>query len=262
MLKFGKLATLAVLGALATSPAFAEDKSAAMVNGVSIPQARVDLRVKIATSQGQADSPELRKSIREDMINLEVLVQEAKKMGLDKDPEVVQQTELAQQSLLGGAYVQDYAKKHPIGEDQLTQEYEKLKASLGNNEYQARHILVETEDEAKTIIAQLGKKGKFDKIAKQKSKDAGSAERGGSLGWAVPSNFVPPFANAMLKLKKGEYTKEPVQSQYGWHVIKLDDVRNLKMPAFEELKPQMQQRLQQQIIQDLIADLRSKAKIE
>ena len=262
MLKLGKLATLAVLGALATSPAFAEDKSAAMVNGVSIPQARVDLRVKIATSQGQPDSPELRKAIREDMINLEVLAQEARKTGLDKDPEVMQQTELAQLSVLGGAYLQDYAKKHPIGEDQLTQEYEKLKVSLGNNEYQARHILVETEDEAKAIIAQLGKKGKFDKIAKQKSKDVGSATRGGSLGWAVPSNFVPPFANALLKLKKGEYTKEPVQTQYGWHIIKLDDVRNLKVPAFEELKPQIQQRLQQQVLQDLFADLRSKAKIE
>jgi peptidyl-prolyl cis-trans isomerase C len=124
------------------------------------------------------------------------------------------------------------------------------------------HILVDTEDEAKAIIAQLGKKGKFDKIAKAKSKDAGSVEKGGSLGWAVPSNFVPPFANAMLSLKKGTYTKEPVKTQFGWHVIKLDDIRSLKIPSYEELKPQMQQRLQQQIVQDLIADLRSKAKIE
>jgi len=262
MLKLGKLTTLAVLSALAINPAFAEDKSAAMVNGVSIPQARVDLRVKIATSQGQSDSPELRKSIREDMITLEVLVQEAKKMGLDKDPEVVQQTQLSQQSILGGAYVQDYSKKHPIGEDKLTQEYEKLKASLGNNEYEVRHIQVATEEEAKAIIAQLGKKGNFDKIAKQKSKDAGSAAKGGSLGWTVPSYLPPSFASAMTKLKKGEYTKEPIQSQAGWHIIKLDDIRNLKMPAFDELKPQMQQQLQQQLIKDLIAELRSKAKIE
>ena len=262
MLKTGKFAALAILSALAVNPAFAEDKSAALVNGVSIPQARVDLRVKIAVTQGQADSPELRKAIREDMISLEVLAQEAKKMGLDKDPEVIQQTELAKQSVLVSAFVQDYTKNHQISDDQLKQEYDKLKANLGKSEYNVSHILVETEDEAKAIIAQLGKKGKFDKIAKAKSKDAGSAVQGGSLGWAVPTNFVPPFANALLNLKKGTYTKTPVKSQFGWHIIKLDNVRDLKVPSFEELKPQIQQRLQQQSIQEHIADLRSKAKIE
>ena len=262
MLKTGKFAALAILSALAVNPAFAEDKSAALVNGVSIPQARVDLRVKIAVTQGQADSPELRKAIREDMISLEVLAQEAKKKGLDNDPEVIQQTELAKQSVLVSAFVQDYTKNHQISDDQLKQEYNKLKGNLGKSEYNVSHILVESEDEAKAIIAQLGKKGKFDKIAKAKSKDAGSAERGGSLGWAVPSNFVPPFANAVLSLKKGTYTKEPVKSQFGWHIIKLDDVRDLKVPSFEELKPQIQQRLQQQSIQEYIANLRSKAKIE
>jgi peptidyl-prolyl cis-trans isomerase C len=262
MLKTGKFAALAILSALAVNPAFAEDKSAALVNGVSIPQARVDLRVKIAAAQGQADSPELRKAIREDMISLEVLAQEAKKMGLDKDSEVIQQTELAKQSVLVGAFVQDYAKNHLISDDQLKLEYDKLKVNLGKSEYNVRHILVETEAEAKAIITQLGKKGKFDKIAKEKSKDAGSAEKGGSLGWAVPTNFVPPFANALLSLKKGTYTKEPVKSQFGWHIIKLDDVRDLKVPSFEELKPQILQRLQQQSIQEYITDLRSKAKIE
>ena len=222
----------------------------------------MDLRVKIAASQGQVDSPELRKAIREDMISLEVLAQEAKKMGLDKIPEVIQQTELADQTVLVSAFVQDYTKKNQISDDQLKQEYDKLKVNLGKSEYNVRHILVETEDEAKAIIAQLGKKGNFDKIAKEKSKDAGSAEKGGSLGWAVPSNFVPPFANALLILKKGTYTKEPVKSQFGWHIIKLDDVRVLKVPSFEELKPQIQQRLQQQSVQEYIADLRSKAKIE
>jgi peptidyl-prolyl cis-trans isomerase C len=262
MFKTGNFAALAIISALAVNPAFAEDKSAATVNGVAIPQARVDLRVKIAASQGQSDSPELRKAVRDDMINLEVLAQEAKKMGLDKDPEVVQQTELAEQSVLVGAFVQDYAKNHQISDDQLKQEYDKLKVNLGKSEYNVRHILVDTEDEAKAIIAQLGKKGKFDKIAKEKSKDAGSAEKGGSLGWAVPSNFVPPFANALVSMKKGSYSKEPVKSQFGWHIIKLDEVRDLKVPSFEELKPQIQQRLQQKSIQDYIADLRSKAKVE
>lgn len=261
MLKTSKFASLAILAALAINPAFAEDKSAALVNGVSIPQARVDLRVKAAAAQGQADSPELRKAIKEDMINLEVMAQEASKLGLDKNADVMQQMDLAKQSVLVGAFVQDYAKSHPISDEQLKAEYDKLKAKLGDKEFNARHILVETEAEAKDIIAQLGKKGKFEKLA-EKSKDAGSAERGGSLGWAVPGNFVAPFANALLNLKKGEYTKEPVQSQFGWHVIKLDDVRSLKVPPFEELQPQLQQRLQQQSIQKAITDLRAKAKIE
>lgn len=262
MYKTGKFAALAIISTLAVNTAFAEEKSAAMVNGISIPQARLDLRVKAATAQGQTDSPELRKAVREDMINLEVLSQEAVKLGLDKNSEVIQQTELARQSVLAGAFVQDHTKKNPISDDQLKQEYEKLKANLGKNEYNARHILVDTEAEAIVIIAQLGKKGNFEKIAKEKSKDAGSAERGGSLGWAVPNNFVAPFANAMTSLKKGTYTKEPVQTQFGWHVIKLDDVRDLNVPPFDEVKPQIQQRLQQQAIQEIINDLRSKAKIE
>jgi len=261
MLKTGKFAALAILGALAINPAFAEGKSAAMVNGISISQARVDLRVKAAAAQGQTDSPELRKAIREDMINLEVMAQEAGKLGLDKNPEVVQQVELAKLSVIVGAFVQDYAKNHPISEDQLKQEYDKLKAKLGNKEYNARHVLVETEEEAKDVITQLGKKVKFEKLA-EKSKDTGSASQGGLLGWNIPGNFVPEFANAMLNLKKGEYTKEPVKSQFGWHVIKLDDVRDMKVPSFEELKPQLQQRLQQQSIQKAITDLRAKAKIE
>jgi peptidyl-prolyl cis-trans isomerase C len=261
MFKTGKLATLAILSVLAINTAFAEDKSAAMVNGVSIPQSRIDLRVKVATQQGQPDTPELRKSIREDMINLEVLAQEAAKQGLDKSSEVTQQIALARQTVLANAFVQDYVMNHPVSDDVLKQEYEKLKVNVGTKEYKARHILVETEAEAKSIVTQLGKKAKFEKLA-AKSKDAGSAEHGGELEWAVPSNFVAPFANAMVGLKKGEYTKEPVQTQYGWHVIKLDDVRDLKVPPFDELKPQLQQRMQQQMIQNAISEMRDKAKIE
>ncbi|MBI5626115.1 MAG: peptidylprolyl isomerase [Nitrosomonadales bacterium] len=262
MYKSGKFAALAILSTLAISPAFAQEKSAALVNGISIPQARLDLRIKAATAQGQPDSPELRKAIREDMINLEVLAQEAVKLGMDKNPDVIQQAEISKQQILAGAYVQDHTKNHPIGEDQLKQEYEKLKANLGKSEYNAKHILVETEAEAKAIIAQLGKKGNFEKIAKEKSKDAGSKENGGSLGWAVPSNFVPEFANALTSLKKGAYTKDPVKTQFGWHVIKLEDVRDLNVPVFEDVKPQIQQRLHQQSVQGIINDLRSKAKIE
>lgn len=261
MLNTNKLAALAILSALVFNPAYAEEKSAALVNGVSIPQSRVDLAVKTELAQGQADTPELRKNIRETLIKRELMIQEADKLHLDKSPEVLQEMEMAKQSVLINAFLLDYMKKNPISEDVLKQEYEARKAKLGDKEYNARHILVGTEDEAKAIITQLNKKTKFAKLV-AKSKDTGSAAQGGSLGWAVPSNFVPPFAEALQSLKKGEYTKVPVQSQFGWHVILLDDERALKVPAFEEVKPQLQQRLQQQAIQKAIADLLAKAKVE
>jgi peptidyl-prolyl cis-trans isomerase C len=239
----------------------------------------VDARVKDALAQGQTDTPELRKAIRENMIRFELVIQEAKKLGLDKKPDILQQIDTATQQVLLSAFVRDYADSHPISDDVLKQEYDKLKAKLGDKEYNARHILVETEAEAKDIITQLeqlnekrtkkSKKAdkpetldsKFGELA-AKSKDTGSAENGGSLGWSAPSNFVAPFAEAMTALKKGEYTKTPVKSQFGWHVIKLDDVRDLKAPPFDEVKPQLQQRLQQQAIQKAIEDLRAKAKVE
>jgi peptidyl-prolyl cis-trans isomerase C len=261
MLKTHKFAALAILTALAITPAFAEDKSVAVVNGVAIPQARVETSVKAAQSQGRADSPELRQAIRDDLINREVIVQAAVKEGLDKTPDVIDQINMAKQSVLVNAFVQDSIKKTPITDAQLQQEYDNLKAKLGDKEYSVSHILVKTEAEAKKIIAELGKKVKFDKLAKE-SIDTGSAEHGGSLGWTVPKNLVEPFANALLNLKKGEYTKEPVKTQFGWHVIRLDDIRALKVPAFNELKPQLQQRLQQQAIQKTVADLRSAAKID
>lgn len=259
MLNKYKLTPLALVAALSIQPAFAND--AAVVNGVAISQERVEMNVKGAVAQGQTDTPELRKAIRDDLISREVMVQAAQKSGLDKNPDVAQQIELARQNVLVNAYVQDQLKTHPITEAQLQQGYDTLKAKLGDKEYSARHILVATEKEARDIIAQLGKKGSFEKLA-TKSMDTGSAEHGGALGWTVPKNFVEPFANALLTLKKGETTKDPVQTQFGWHVIRLDDVRPLKVPSYDELKPQLQQRLQQQEIQKIITDLRASAKID
>lgn len=260
MLKFSRFALLSALLAIAAT-AQADDKAAAIVNGVSIPQARVDMRVQAAMQQGQPDSPELRKAIRDDIVNLEVISQTATKNGLDKQPEVAQQLELARQSVLAGAFVQDYTKNHPIADDVLKQEYEALKARVGNKEYKISHILVDSEDEAKKVVAALKKGAKFAKIAKAESKDPGSKNNGGDLGWAVPSNFVQPFAQAVLKLNKGEVSV-PVQTQFGWHVIKLEDTRELKVPTFEEIKPNLEKRKQQEAIQKAIEELRSKAKIE
>jgi len=262
MLKFSKLALLSALLAIASGAQAADEKAAALVNGVAIPQARLDMRVKAVTQQGQPDSPEVRKSVRDDLINLEVISQAATKSGLDKQADVAQQLEIARQSVLAGAYVQDYAKNHPISDDALKQEYENLKKRVGNKEYKLSHILVASQDEANKVEADLKKKGSnFAKIAKTKSKDPGSADKGGDLGWAVPSNFVQPFGEAVLKLNKGQVS-EPVQTQFGWHVIKLEDTRELKVPTFDEVKPNLEKRLQQQAIQKEIEDLRSKAKVE
>ncbi len=266
MLKFSKLALLSALltlaaGAYAVDEKPAADKSAALVNGVPIPQSRVDLRIKVATTQGgQPDSPEMRKAIRDDLINLEVISQAAVKAGLDKQGDVVQQMELAKQSVLAGAFVQDYAKNHSISEEVLKQDYEAMKARVGNKEYKVSHVLVATEDEAKAIAKRV-KKEKFAKVAKEKSKDPGSKENGGDLGWTVPTNFVQPFGEAILKLTKGQVSA-PVQTQYGWHIIRLEDTRELKVPTFEEVRPQLEKRKQQESIQKAITELREKAKVE
>ena len=262
MLKPFNLAAFALFSALAASQVYAAEKPVAVVNGVSIPQARLEMRVQSASEQGQPDSPELRNSVREELISIELVSQEAVKKGLDKQAEITSQLELARQSVLAGAFMQDYFKNHPVSEDALKQEYETLKLATSSKEYKARHILVKEEAEAKSIAAQLKKKGaKFDKLADKHSLDPGSKGKGGELGWSMPNNYVPPFADAMVSLKKGEVSA-PVQSNFGWHIIKLDDVRDFNFPAFEEVKSNLMQRMQQQTAMKAVEDLRKSAKIE
>jgi peptidyl-prolyl cis-trans isomerase C len=183
------------------------------------------------------------------------------KKGFDKKPEIQGQMDLARQGVLIGAYLNDYVKTHPISEEQIKKEYTEITAKLGNKEYKARHVLVETEDQAKAIIAKLKKGEKIEDLAKE-SKDPGSKDRGGDLGWANPASFVPPFSAAMTKLEKGKFTETPVKSDFGWHVIQLDDVRELKLPPMEEAKGQIAQQLQQRMVQKHIDELRAKAKVE
>jgi peptidyl-prolyl cis-trans isomerase C len=260
MLKYSKFAALALLGAIASSTAYAESKNAATVNGVAIPQARLEMRVKAAMAQGQPDSAELRNAVKDELINIEVLAQAASKKGLSKQAEVVQQIELSRQTILASAFVQDYVKAHPISDDVLKQEYEKINKQRGNKEYKVSHILLKTEDDAKKVVEQV-KKGKFEDVAMDKSQDPGSSVKGGDLGWAVPSNFVKPFGDAMVAMGKGDISA-PVQSQFGWHVIKLEDTRDMKVPAFDEVKPNLTQHMQQQLVQKAIAEQRSKATIK
>jgi peptidyl-prolyl cis-trans isomerase C len=265
MLKRVQLPVLAMVGLLAAGSAIADDKVAATVNGVAIPQAMVDTRVKFAASQGQADTPELRKMIRDDLIKLELMSQAAKKSGLDKQPDVIEQLEMAKQSTLAGAFMLDYVKNHPISEDAVKQEYDRLKALHGPKDYRVAQIVVSTEAEAKAIEAQLKKKAKFDKLAKEKSIDPNSKMQGGEIGWNAPVSYAqafgPSFADALTKLNRGEVSA-PVQSQVGWHIIKLEDVRDWTPPPLEQVKPNLMQRLQQQAVQKEIDDLRNSAKIE
>ena len=260
MLKYSKFAALALLSAIASGAAYAATKPAATVNNVAIPESRLDMRVKAAMAQGQPDSPELRNAVRDELINIEVLAQAANKKGLNKQADVAQQIELSKKTILASAFVQDYVKNHPISDDALKQEFDKINKQRGNKEYKVSHILVKTEAEAKTVAEQL-KNSKFEDVAMDKSQDPGSSVKGGDLGWAVPSNFVKPFADAMVALNKGQISA-PVQSQFGWHVIKLEDTRDLKTPAFDEVKPNLTQHLQQQLVQKVITEQRAKAVIK
>jgi peptidyl-prolyl cis-trans isomerase C len=233
-----------------------------VVNGVTIPQSRIDMMSKELTASGQPSTPERQQAVKEELINREVLVQAAQKRGLDKNPDVVAQMDMARQAVLVRALFESEVKANPITDLDLQKQYEDFKKSMGENEYKVRHILVDKEDEAKAIIADLGKGADFAKLAKEKSKDPGSKDNGGDLDWGPAARYVKPFADALMALKKGQTTTAPVKTDFGWHVIRLDDVRPLKVPAFEELKEQFRQRAQQQQIQKLVMDLRSKAKVE
>jgi peptidyl-prolyl cis-trans isomerase C len=216
-----------------------------------------EFMVKQRTSQGQPDSPELRAAVRDELNTRELLVREARKQGLDKNPLVKTEIDLTSQTVLVRAFMADYLKAHPIPEDQMRKEYDVIKGQIGDKEYKVRHILVEKEDEAKEIIAALQKGEKFEKLA-ERSKDTGSKINGGDLDWNAPANFVKPFADAMVALQKGKFTTTPVQSQFGWHVIQLDDIRDAKVPPYDEVKPQLAQRMQGREVEQYLKDLRAK----
>ena len=212
-------------------------------------------------AQGRNDSPELRNNIQEELLRRAVLRQEAIRLGLDKTQEVQAQMDLARQGVLIGAYLNDYVRSHPVTDDQIKKEYDDIKAKLGNKEYKARHVLVATEDEAKAIIAKLKNGEKIEGLAKD-SKDPGSKDRGGDLGWANSASFVPPFSAAMVKLEKGKFTEAPVKTDFGWHVIQLEDTRELNLPTLEAAKGQITQQLMQRAVQKHIDELRAKAVIQ
>ena len=234
-----------------------------VVNGVTIPQSRVEAMNKELNSQGQPDNPERQAAIREELINREVLAQAAAKRGLDKNPDIAAQMDMARQAVLVRALFESEVKASPITDADLQKQYEQFRGSMGTNEYKVAHILVDKEDDAKAIIDALKKNpNDFAKLAKERSKDPGSKENGGDLDWGPSARYVKPFADAVTTQQKGQISAAPVKTDFGYHVIRVDDVRPLKVPEFAEVKEQFRQRAQQQQIQKLVMDLRSKAKIE
>ena len=267
--KFGTLlavtASVLALGACSPKPGdpAATGPAAATVNGKPISQRTIDMIVKQGGAAGHADSPEARKSIIDQLALQMVVAEEAVKKGLDKSPEVLDRINALRQSVLANAYVEDFIKSNPISEDALKAEYERIKASISGTEYMARHILVDKESEAKDIIARLKKDpAQFPKLAMEKSKDQGSKARGGELGWFDPRRMVPEFSAAVAKLEKGKFTEVPVKSQFGYHVILLEDSRAIEAPPLEQVKAQISQQLQQQGVKKQIDALKAAAKIE
>jgi peptidyl-prolyl cis-trans isomerase C len=237
-------------------------QNVAIVNGKPVPTARVDMLAQQLAKAGRPVNDDMKNQLKDEVIAREIFMQEAQKRGLDSSEDFKAQMELARQTILIRELFADYQKKNPVTDNEIKAEYDKFVAANGGKEYKARHILVPTEDEAKKIIAQLNKGAKFEDLAKKESKDPGSGANGGDLDWATPNSYVPEFAQALLKLKKGEMTQVPVKSQFGWHVIRVDDIREAQLPKLEDVRAQIAQQLQQQKLAQFQDQLRKSAKIE
>ncbi len=252
----------AMMGSLAM-PVLAQN--VAIVNGKAVPKARADTLAQQVAKSGRPITPEIEGQIKEEVIAREIFMQEAQKRGLDASDEFKTQMELARQSILINALFSDYKKANPVTDADMQAEYDKYVAANSGKEYKVHHILVEKEDQAKAIIAQLKKGGKgnsFEEIAKKQSKDPGSGANGGDLDWAAPGSYVKEFTDALLKLKKGQTTDTPVKTQFGYHVIRMDDERTAQLPKFEDVKPQIAQQMEQQKLAAFQQELRTKAKVE
>jgi peptidyl-prolyl cis-trans isomerase C len=254
------LLTAVALATTLAVPAMAQN--VAVVNGKPIPSSRVDALAQQVERTGRPVDDAIKAQIKEELILREIFAQEADKRGLRNTKAYKTQAELTLQTLLIRELFNDFQAKNPVTDAEVKAEYDKFVAANGGQEYRARHILVETEDQAKAIIANIKKGAKFEDIAKKESKDPGSGANGGDLDWATPSSFVPEFSDAMVKLNKGQMADEPVKSQFGWHVIRLDETRQAQLPAMEELKPQIVQQLQQQKLTAFQESLRKKAKVQ
>ncbi len=250
-----------ILAAVAAFPILAAAQNVATVNGKPVPKSRMDALMQQASRSGQPVTPELEARVREEVVLREIFAQEAERRGIAATADYRSQMELLRQTLLIRELFADYQRKNPPTDAEIKAEYDKFKAQAQGTEYRARHILVEKEDEAKALAAQLKGGANFEELAKKNSKDPGSAQRGGDLDFARPESYVPEFGQAMSKLKKGE-TSEPVRSQFGWHIIRLDDTREAQFPALEEVRDRIAQQMTQNKLQAYQQGLRDKAKTD
>ena len=237
-------------------------QNVAIVNGKAVPTARLDALAQQMAKAGRPVTAEMQGPLREEVITREIFMQEAQKQGLDSTDDFRTQMELVRQQVLIRELVSDFQKKNPVTDADAKAEYDKFATANSGKEYKASHILVEKEADAKAIVASLKKGGKFDAIAKKSSKDPGSGANGGALDWSAPSGYVKEFSEAMVGLEKGKMTETPVKTQFGYHIIRLDDVRDAQLPKFDEVKPQILQQLSQQKLAQFQQDLRAKAKVE
>ncbi|MCC7151085.1 MAG: peptidylprolyl isomerase [Rubrivivax sp.] len=254
--------TLALVLATLVAAGAAQAQNIALVNGKPVPKTRLDTLVQQAEKAGQKVSPEMMQQARDQVVLREIFAQEAERRSLQTTADYRAQMELARQSILIRSLFEDFRSKNPITDEAARVEYDKFKAQAAGTEYRARHILVETEDEAKALIAQIKAGASFEELAKKSSKDPGSGANGGDLDFAKPDAYVKEFSDAMVQLKKGEMTQAPVKSQFGYHIIRLDDMRQAEFPDFEAVKAQIKQRLEQVKIQEFQEGLRAKAKTD
>ena len=264
MISIPKILSITALGAtLIVGPVFAQN--AVIVNGKPIPKAQLD---KLLQKTGQADNPQVRDQAREMLVTRELILQEANNRGLSQSDAVKEQIEQSRMGILVAAVFQDYVEKEGVAEADLKAAYESVKSQYTGKEYHVEHILVEKEADAKAITAQLKAGANFEELAKAKSKDPGSAPTGGDLGWVSEKSLVPEFSKAMVQLKKGQITDKPVKTQFGWHIIKMDDMRDVKAPPMEEIKDQLKQMIasdqnwQKAKFTEMMQKLRAKAKIQ
>jgi len=247
-------------------PLAVQAQNIAIVNGKPVPKARADAILKQVTEQagkqGQQLPPDLDQRVRDSVVLGEIFTQEAEKRGLASSADYKSQMEQARQQVLSNALFAEFAKTHAVADADIKAEYEKFKAQSSGTEYRARHILVEKEDEAKALIVQIKAGGSFEELAKKNSKDPGSGANGGDLDFAAASSYVPEFSQAMAKLKKGEMTQEPVKTQFGYHIIRLDDTREAQFPPFDDVKVQLKQRMEQKKLADFRDEIRVKAKTD
>ncbi|CAG9198369.1 putative parvulin-type peptidyl-prolyl cis-trans isomerase [Paraburkholderia tropica] len=249
-----------LLAAFAAAPAFAQN--IAVVNGTPIPKSRADALVAQVVAQGQQDTPDLQKAVREELVNREVLMQEAARLGIPNRPDVKAQLAMAQQQVILHAWIQDFLKNNQPTDAEVKAMYDKLTQGAGGKEYHLHHILVDNEQQAKDLIAKIKGGASFEDLAKQYSKDPGSAKNGGDLDWSDPKAYVPEFAAAATSLQKGQVTDTPVHTQFGWHIIRVDDIRAIAPPPLEQVRPQIVQQLQQEKLLGFEKQLRAQAKIQ